>query len=66
MDYVTTTLITVGIGQGINVFLLAMAADFREQSSGIILALVLKGIYYYMIYVWSKKNNEHFLEKAET
>lgn len=66
MDYVTTTLITVGIGQGINVFLLAMAADFREQRAGIILALVLKGIYYYMIYVWSKKNNEHFLQKAET
>lgn len=66
MDYFTTTLITVGIGQGINVFLVAMAADFRQQKTGMVAAVILKGIYYYMIYYWSKKNNEHFTEKAET
>lgn len=66
LDYVTTTLITVGIGQGINVFLVAMAADFTEQKAGILAAMVLKGIYYYMIYFWSKKSNEHFPEKART
>lgn len=66
MDYVTTTLITVGIGQGINVFLIAMAADFSEQKAGIIVAMALKGIYYFAIYAWSKRSNEHFLEKART
>jgi len=59
MDYITTTLITVGVGQGINVFLVSMAADFSEQKLGMVLAVLLKGLYYYMIYVWSKKSSYH-------
>ena len=59
MDYISTTLITVGVGQGINVFLVAMAADFSEQKLGTVLAVILKGLYYYMIYAWSKKSSYH-------
>lgn len=59
MDYITTTLITVGVGQGINVFLVAMASDFTEQRVGTLSALLLKVLYYYMIYAWSNKNSYH-------
>jgi len=59
MDYITTTLITVGVGQGINVFLVAMASDFSEQRIGTLLAVLIKGLYYYMIYAWSKKSSYH-------
>lgn len=59
LDYVTTTIITVGVGQGINVFVVAMASDFSQQKAGTLFALVLKGLYYYMIYAWSKKNSYH-------
>jgi len=59
MDYITTTLITVGVGQGIMVFLAAMASDFSEQKLGTVLAVLLKGLYYYMIYAWSKKSSYH-------
>lgn len=59
MDYITTTLITVGVGQGINVFLVAMASDFSEQRVGTLFAVIIKGLYYYMIYTWSKRNSYH-------
>ena len=62
MDYITTTLITVGVGQGINVFLIAMASDFTQQKTGTLFAVVLKAVYYYMIYAWSKKNRYHASE----
>lgn len=63
MDYVTTTLITVGIGQGINVLVIAMASDFMEQKTGTLLAVALKAAYYYMIYAWSKKYRYHATEE---
>ncbi len=59
MDYITTTLITVGVGQSINVLLVAMASDFTEQKVGTLIAVMLKALYYYMIYAWSKKNSYH-------
>lgn len=59
MDYLTTTLITVALGQGITVFLVAMAADFSNNQWGTLLAVTLKGLYYYFIYYWSKKNAYH-------
>lgn len=59
MDYLTTTLITVALGQGITVFLVAMAADFSSNQWGTLLAVTLKGLYYYFIYYWSKKNAYH-------
>ncbi|MFH5836256.1 TVP38/TMEM64 family protein [Proteiniclasticum sp. C24MP] len=59
MDYLTTTVITVGVGQGINVFLVAMASDFSEQKMGTLFAVALKALYYFMIYAWSKKNRYH-------
>ena len=55
-DYMTTTLITVAIGQGINVFLVSMAADFMAQKAGTVIGLLLKGLYYFGIYYIMKKN----------
>ena len=55
-DYITTTLITVAIGQGITVFLVSMAADFMAQKTGTVIGLLLKGLYYFGIYYIMRKN----------
>lgn len=55
-DYITTTLITVTIGQGITVFLVSMASDFMAQKAGTVFGLLLKGLYYFGIYYIMKKN----------
>ena len=55
-DYITTTLITVAIGQGITVFLVSMASDFMAQKAGTVFGLLLKGLYYLGIYYIMKKN----------
>lgn len=55
-DYMTTTFITVTIGQGITVFLVSMAADFMAQKTGTVIGLLLKGLYYFGIYYIMRKN----------
>ncbi len=55
-DYMTTTFITVTIGQGITVFLVSMAADFMAQKTGTVIGLLLKGFYYFGIYYIMRKN----------
>ena len=55
-DYMTTTFITVTIGQGITVFLVSMAADFMAQKTGTFIGLLLKGLYYFGIYYIMRKN----------
>ncbi len=59
LDYISTTIITVVVGQGINVFLVSMASEFSVQKAGTLVAILLKGLYFFMIYTWSKKYSYH-------